>query len=58
MTAAVFYLKGFAAKSGDEVRILEVVDNSASLLFLRVIDFYTRKGFTVEELRLLTAAAF
>lgn len=55
---AMFYLKGFAAKSGDEIRFLEDVENSACLLFLRDADFYTREDFTMEELHLLTAAAF
>lgn len=58
LTVAMFYLKGFAAKSGDEIRFLEDVENSACLLFLRDADFYTREDFTMEELHLLTAAAF
>lgn len=45
LTAAMFYLKGFSAKLGDEIRFLEDVENSACLLFLRDADFLHKGRF-------------
>lgn len=41
----MFFLKGFATKSSYGVGFLEAIDSSASPVFLRDADFYTRKYF-------------